>query len=78
MRYFQSHGAFSYGANRMELFKEFGIEAAHHLPNVPGLENPTSENLCAWIWRELTPSLPGLSKIVVRETCTSGCSCEGP
>ena len=118
----------------MELFKEFGIEAAHRLPNVPadhkcarlhghsfritvhitgdldedlgwvmdfadisaafapiherldhrclndvpGLENPTSENLCAWIWRELAPSLPGLSKIVVRETCTSGCSYDGP
>ena len=118
----------------MELFKEFGIEAAHRLPNVPadhkcarlhghsfritvhitgdldeglgwvmdfadisaafapiherldhrclndvpGLENPTSENLCTWIWRELAPSLPGLSKIVVRETCTSGCSYEGP
>ena len=118
----------------MEIFKEFGIEAAHRLPNVPadhkcarmhghsfritihvsgdvdpelgwvqdfadlgkafapiherldhrclndvpGLENPTSENLCAWIWRELKPSLPGLSRIVVRETCTSGCSYDGP
>ena len=118
----------------MEIFKEFSIEAAHRLPNVPtnhkcarlhghsfritvyvsgdvdpelgwvqdfadlseafapiherldhrylneipGLENPTSENLCAWIWRELKPSLPGLCKIVIRETCRSGCSFEGP
>lgn len=118
----------------MEIFKEFGIEAAHRLPNVPaehkcarlhghsfkitihvagdvdrelgwvqdfadlsaafapiyerldhrclndvpGLENPTSENLCAWIWRELKPSLPDLCRIVVRETCTSGCVYDGP
>jgi 6-pyruvoyltetrahydropterin/6-carboxytetrahydropterin synthase len=113
----------------MEIFKEFTIEAAHWLPNLPdghkcrrlhghsfrlvihvsgpldpelgwvldfaeiktafetiedridhrclnevtGLENPTSENLARWLWRELRPILPLLSKIVVRETCTSGC-----
>jgi 6-pyruvoyltetrahydropterin/6-carboxytetrahydropterin synthase len=113
----------------MEIFKEFTLEAAHWLPNVPighkcarmhghsfrvqvylagpadpkmgwvldfaeikaafspieeqldhhclnevdGLENPTSENLARWIWQRLHPSLPGLSKIVVQETCTSGC-----
>jgi 6-pyruvoyltetrahydropterin/6-carboxytetrahydropterin synthase len=113
----------------MEIFKEFSIEAAHWLPNVPaehkcrrlhghsfqiavhvsgpldlhlgwvqdfaeiktafqtiedqidhrclneiaGLENPTSENLARWIWTALLPLLPALSKIVVRETCTSGC-----
>jgi 6-pyruvoyltetrahydropterin/6-carboxytetrahydropterin synthase len=113
----------------MEIFKEFTIEAAHWLPNVPdghkcrrlhghsfriavhvsgpldprlgwvmdfaevkaafkavedeidhrclnevrGLENPTSENLARWLWERLRPTLPGLSRIVVRETCTSGC-----
>jgi 6-pyruvoyltetrahydropterin/6-carboxytetrahydropterin synthase len=113
----------------MEIFKEFSIEAAHWLPNVPeghkcrrmhghsfrievhvagpvdehlgwvmdfaeikaafetiedqldhrclndvdGLENPTSENLARWIWSRLRTELPALSKIVVRETCTSGC-----
>jgi len=117
----------------MEIFKEFTIEAAHWLPNVPeghkcrrlhghsfhvqvhvegplneklgwvmdfadlkasfqpvedrldhrclndiaGLENPTSENLARWIWAELHPTLPQLSKVVVRETCTSGCVYEG-
>jgi 6-pyruvoyltetrahydropterin/6-carboxytetrahydropterin synthase len=45
----------------------------HYLNEVEGLENPTSENLARWIWRELQSSLPSLSKIVVRETCTSGC-----
>ena len=113
----------------MELFKQFSIEAAHWLPNVPadhkcrrmhghsfqiqvhvrgpvdprlgwvmdfaeikaafapvedeidhrclndveGLENPTSENLARWLWKRLRPALPLLSKIVVQETCNSGC-----
>jgi 6-pyruvoyltetrahydropterin/6-carboxytetrahydropterin synthase len=117
----------------MEIFKEFSIEAAHWLPNVPaghkcgrlhghsfhielhvsgpvdsklgwvldfadikkafkgvedqidhrclnevaGLENPTSENLCRWLWQKLKPELPTLSKIVVKETCTSGCIYSG-
>lgn len=49
-----------------------------YLNDVPGLENPTSENLARWIWRELEPSLPQLSRVVVHETCTSGASCDGP
>jgi 6-pyruvoyltetrahydropterin/6-carboxytetrahydropterin synthase len=43
------------------------------LNEVEGLENPTSENLAMWIWRQLNPSLPGLSRIVVQETCNAGC-----
>ncbi len=117
----------------MEIFKEFSIEAAHWLPNVPeghkcrrlhghsfrievyaegpldeklgwvmdfaelktafrtiedqldhrclndvaGLENPTSENLARWVWDRLRPELPALSRIVVRETCASGCIYRG-
>lgn len=49
----------------------------HYLNDVPGLENPTSENLARWIWRELAPALPQLSKVVVHETCTSGAVFEG-
>lgn len=117
----------------MEIFKEFTIEAAHQLPDLPhnhkcarlhghsfrieiyvrgpiqessgwiidfsdikdafcpiheqldhrflneveGLRNPTSENLCRWIWDRLRPRLPLLSRVVVRETCTTGCIYEG-
>lgn len=117
----------------MEIFKEFQIEAAHRLPNLPdthkcsrlhghsfriavyvegepgeesgwimdfsdikaafqplfeqldhhylndieGLDNPTSENLARWVWRKLAPELQGLSRIVVRETCTAGCEYRG-
>jgi 6-pyruvoyltetrahydropterin/6-carboxytetrahydropterin synthase len=45
----------------------------HYLNEVPGLENPTSENLACWIWERLQPELPLLSKVVVAETCTSAC-----
>jgi 6-pyruvoyltetrahydropterin/6-carboxytetrahydropterin synthase len=44
----------------------------HYLNDVPGLENPTSENLARWVWQQLTPRLPQLSAVVVHETCTSG------
>ncbi len=49
----------------------------HYLNEIEGLENPTSENIAVWIWGRLMPTLPGLSRIVVRETCTSGCVYEG-
>jgi len=117
----------------MEIYKEFMIEAAHRLPNVPeghkcgrlhghsfkvtiyiagkvdeqtgwiidfadikhafkplydrldhhylneidGLENPTSEVLARWIWHHLQSTLPQLSKILINETCTSGCLYQG-
>ena len=48
------------------------------LNDIEGLENPTSERLAAWIWDRVAPGLAGLSKIVVRETCTSGCIYRGP
>lgn len=49
----------------------------HYLNELPGLENPTSENLAAWIWRELKPVLPLLSEVVVAETCTARCVYRG-
>ena len=50
----------------------------HQLLNeIPGLENPTSENLARWIWRETKPRLSLLAKVVVHETCTSGCRYRG-
>ena len=51
----------------------------HHacLNELPGLDNPTSERLAAWIWDRLKPALPLLSEVVVHETCTSGCRYRG-
>jgi 6-pyruvoyltetrahydropterin/6-carboxytetrahydropterin synthase len=48
-----------------------------YLNDIPGLENPTSEVLAQWIWERLAPSLTGLARIVVQETCTTGCIYEG-
>lgn len=50
----------------------------HYLNDIPGLENPTSENLAVWIWQALKPALPALSEVTVHETCTSGCRYRGP
>ena len=49
-----------------------------YLNEVPGLENPTSEQLAQWIWQALKPGLPQLHRIVVHETCTAGCVYAGP
>lgn len=48
-----------------------------YLNEIEGLENPTSEMLARWIWGRLEPRLPGLSEVVVRETCTAGCIYRG-
>ena len=47
------------------------------LNEIEGLENPTSEMMAVWMWNNLLPVLPQLSKIVVSETSTSGCVYEG-
>lgn len=47
------------------------------LNDIPGLENPTSENLARWIWERMASRAPGLSKVVVQETCMSGCVYRG-
>lgn len=43
------------------------------LNEIEGLENPTSENMSVWLWSILKPQLPLLSKIIIKETATSGC-----
>lgn len=47
------------------------------LNDIEGLSNPTSEELCRWIWEHLRPKLPSLGRIVVHETCESRCEYEG-
>ncbi|MBZ2172676.1 6-carboxytetrahydropterin synthase QueD [Nitratidesulfovibrio sp. SRB-5] len=48
-----------------------------YLNDIPGLENPTSECIARWLWRELKPGLPQLCRLVVRESPTSGAVYEG-
>jgi 6-pyruvoyltetrahydropterin/6-carboxytetrahydropterin synthase len=47
------------------------------LNDIPGLENPTSELLAAWLWRRLKPQLAALSWVTVYETVTAGCHYDG-
>ena len=49
----------------------------NYLNEIEGLSNPTSEVLAQWIWKQTKPRLPGLSRIIIRETCTSGCVYDG-
>ena len=45
----------------------------HKLINdIKGLENPTAENITVWIWQQIKPRLPLLSKIELYETPTTG------
>nr|WP_218649283.1 6-carboxytetrahydropterin synthase QueD [Pseudomonas taiwanensis] len=60
------------------IFKPLYEQLDHnYLNEIPGLENPTSEVLAKWIWQELKPLLPELSRIRIHETCTSGCEYRG-
>ena len=43
------------------------------LNEIEGLENPTTELLAQWIWKQLAGDLPGLSRIVIQENPYSGC-----
>jgi 6-pyruvoyltetrahydropterin/6-carboxytetrahydropterin synthase len=47
------------------------------LNDIEGLENPTAENLAAWIWRRLKPGLPLLAAVSIHETCTTRCEHRG-
>jgi 6-pyruvoyltetrahydropterin/6-carboxytetrahydropterin synthase len=49
----------------------------NYLNDVPGLENPTSENLARWLWEHIKPNLAPLERVIVHETCDSRCEYEG-
>jgi 6-pyruvoyltetrahydropterin/6-carboxytetrahydropterin synthase len=66
-------------ADIAEAFRPLRDQLDHRLLNeIEGLSNPTSENLAIWIWDRVSVALRGLSKVVVRETATSGCVYRGP
>lgn len=67
---------------------DFGDLDGHVLPLIdrldhrvlndqPGLENPTSELLAAWMWQLLRPHVPGLAELEVSETPSSRCVYRG-
>lgn len=65
-------------ADIAEVFKPVWEQLDHrYLNEVPGLDNPTSENLAIWIWDRLKPALPMLTEVAVAETCTASCVYRG-
>ena len=55
------------------------IEILDHkyLNDIEDLNNPTSENMCIWIWKKLKPSLPNIYEIEIKETDSTGCIYKG-
>ena len=49
----------------------------YYLNDIPGLENPTSENISIWLWKKIKPHLTNLDMITLYETCTSACVYRG-
>lgn len=49
----------------------------HFLNEVEGLEQPTTELICVWIWDRLKPKLPGLCRLKLWENQNSGCTYAG-
>ena len=47
------------------------------LNDIPGLENPTSEQVSIWLWDKIKPVFPGLIRIELNETPSSGVIYEG-
>ncbi|PYK99315.1 MAG: 6-carboxytetrahydropterin synthase QueD [Verrucomicrobia bacterium] len=65
-------------ADISEAFRPFWEQLDYrYLNEIPGLENPTSENIAVWIWQGLKPRLPLLAEVIVAETCTSRCVYRG-
>jgi len=56
------------------LFKQFDHNT---LNDIPGLDNPTCENLCGYIWVALVDLVPHLSAVTVWETADSCCTYHG-
>ena len=53
------------------LFRQFD----HHcLNDIAGLDNPTCENLCAYIWNAMAAKVPHLAAVTVWETADSCCT----
>ena len=47
------------------------------LNNIPGLDNPTAENITIWFWNQVKPLLPALCRVELKETATTGVIYDG-
>ena len=54
-------------------FKKLHKEIDHKLLNeIKGLENPTSENICVFVWDKLLKDIPNLYQIEIKENDVTG------
>ena len=62
--------------NEIELLAKPLLSQLDHqvLNEVPGLENPTSEHLCIWLYDQLKKQIPELIQVSVAETPHTQCS----
>jgi 6-pyruvoyltetrahydropterin/6-carboxytetrahydropterin synthase len=50
-----------------------------YLNEIPGLRQPSLENIARWIWARLRPRFPGLARVTVaRDSSRHACSYFGP
>jgi len=64
-------------ADISKVFKPIWEKLDHfYLNEIPGLENPTSENMPFGL-EKLKPKLPLLAEVAVAETCTAKCIYRG-
>lgn len=54
--------------------QEFVVDKFDHGFLNEYLEYPTCENMCKWIWAQLSPYIKGLSLVKVQETDGSYCT----
>ena len=47
------------------------------LNKIEGLSNPTSENICIWIWNKIESLIPNICEIEIKETDSTGCIYRG-
>jgi 6-pyruvoyltetrahydropterin/6-carboxytetrahydropterin synthase len=55
----------------LDLFKQFDH---HTLNDIHGLDNPTCENLCTFVWAAMNKRVPHLFAVTVWETADSCCT----
>lgn len=67
-----------YGVIKASMAPVLKVLDHHCLNEVEGLRKTTTEHLAAWIWERIAPNLPGLSKIVIHESNSSGITYWGP
>ena len=72
------------------LIREFGdiyrvledvrAQLDHRMLNeIEGLEVPTLETICVWLWQQLKPHLRRLCRVEIhRDSCGEGCIYDGP